>query len=114
MRFHRFEKLEEYAPGGHDGVVNRLLVGEANGGEGAVSVWHGKLEPGGRSERHTHPESLQIYVGLSGEMVVGDEDREEVLVPMATAVFPKGAIHFIQNRSNHDAEVIVISVPGLR
>lgn len=114
MIFHRFEDLEEYIPDGHDGVVNRLLVGEGNGGGGVVSVWHGRLAPGGHSERHTHPESLQIYVGVSGEMVVGDGSREEVLVPLATAMFSKGAVHYIENRGEVEAEVLVISVPGLR
>lgn len=114
MRFHTFEELEEYPPPGHDGVVNRLLAGRDNGGEGIVSIWHGTLEPGGHSDLHTHPESLQIYVGISGEMVVGNDDREHRLVPLATAVFPKGARHFIENRSDQDAEVLVISVPGLR
>ena len=114
MRFHRLEDLEEYLPGGHEGVVNRLLVGETLGGEGQVSVWHGRLAPGGHSESHTHPGSLQIYVGVSGEMVVGDEQTEQTLTPLAAAVFPKGTVHFIENRSDDDAEVLVISVPGLR
>jgi len=114
VRFHRFDELEQYLPGGHEGVVNRLLVGEDLGGEGQVSVWHGRLSPGGRSDAHTHPGSLQIYVGISGEMVVGDAEREETLTPLATAIFPKGTVHFIENRGDDDAEVLVISVPGLR
>ena len=114
MRFHRFEELDEYIPSGHEGVVNRLLVGADSGGEGAVSVWHGRLSPGGHSELHTHPDSLQIYVGVSGEMVVGDPHIEHPLVPLATVVIPAGAEHFIENRGDQDAEVLVISVPGLR
>lgn len=114
MRLHGFDELEEYRPGGHEGVVNRLLVGEGLGGEGRVSVWHGRLAPGGHSETHTHPSSLQIYIGISGEMVVGDDQREETLIPLATALFPQGTVHFIENRSNDEAEVLVISVPGLR
>jgi quercetin dioxygenase-like cupin family protein len=114
VKFHRFEELEEYLPAGHEGVVNRLLVGEMLGEGGEVSIWHGRLAPGGRSEAHTHPASLQIYVGISGEMVVGDDHREERLAPMATAIFPKGTVHFIENRGDDEAEVLVISVPGLR
>jgi quercetin dioxygenase-like cupin family protein len=114
VRFNRFDALEEYVPGGHEGVVNRLLVGETLGGEGQVSIWHGRLAPGGHSEAHTHPGSLQIYVGLAGEMVVGDDETEEILSVLAAAVFPKGTVHFIENRSDEAAEVLVISVPGLR
>jgi quercetin dioxygenase-like cupin family protein len=114
VRFHGFDELEEYRPGGHEGVVNRLLVGEGLGSEGRVSVWHGRLAPGGHSEAHTHPFSLQIYVGISGEMIVGDEQGEETLTPLATALFAQGTVHFIENRGNDEAEVLVISVPGLR
>lgn len=114
MRFHTLDELEEYLPPGHDGVVNRLLVGKDNGGEGIVSIWHGTLDPGGHSDLHTHPESLQVYVGVSGVMVVGDDNEEQALTPLATAIFPKDTHHFIENRSDQPAEVLVISVPGLR
>lgn len=114
MRFHRFDDLDEYEPPGHDGVINRLLVGQGIGGEGDLSIWHGRLDPGGHSEVHTHPNSLQVYVGLEGEMIVGNEDEEHVLVPYATAVFPAGTRHFIENRSASLGEVLVVSVPGLR
>lgn len=114
MKFQRFEDLEEYVPTGHEGVVNRLLVGEGNGGDGAVSVWHGRLEPGGHSDLHIHAGSLQIYVGVSGRMVVGTDREEHELDPLGTAILPKGTKHFIANRSRSPAEVLVISVPGLR
>lgn len=114
MHFYDFEALPEYTPSGHDGVVNRLLVGETSGGEGKLSIWHGRLDPGGHSEIHTHPESLQVYVGLSGAMVVGTGEEERTLVSKATVVFPAGTRHFIANRSDSVSEVLVISVPGLR
>lgn len=114
MRFHRFEDLAEYEPAGHDGVVNRLMVGEESGGDGSLSIWHGRLDPGGHSEVHTHRDSLQVYVGLRGEMTVGNDDEEYVLVANATAVFPAGTRHFIENRSASIGEVLVVSVPGLR
>lgn len=94
--------------------MNRLLVGLENLGLSEVSIWHGRLDPGGRSDLHVHPESLQIYVGLSGVMIVGDGEREESLGKLATAVFEAGTSHFIENRSDQEAEVLVISVPGLR
>ena len=114
MRFHRFEDLEEYLPAGHDGVINRLLVGQETVGGGVVSVWHGRLDPGGHSDLHTHPARRQIYVVVSGVMVVGSDAEERELDLLATAIFPKGARHFIENRSEEPAEVLVISVHGLR
>lgn len=114
MRLLRFEDLDEYLPAGHRGVVNRLLFGLSNGDDGSVSIWHGRLEPGGHSELHTHDESLQVYVGLAGQMTVGNGEREGLLDELTTAVFEKGTRHFIANHTEHPAEVLVISVPGLR
>jgi quercetin dioxygenase-like cupin family protein len=109
-----FAKLEEYLPPDHHGVINRLLAGRALGDGDQVSIWHGRFEPGGRSERHVHEGSLQIYVGISGEMTVGVGESESVLGPLGTAVIAAGSPHFIENRSDEAAEVLVISVPALR
>jgi quercetin dioxygenase-like cupin family protein len=114
VRFTLFEDLDEYEPHGHQGVVNRLLVGRENLDIEAVSVWHGRLEPGGRSDLHVHDSSLQIYVGITGEMIVGDGDRQEILLRLSTVVFDAGTNHFIENRSSDWAEVLVVSVPGLK
>lgn len=114
MRFALFEDHDEYEPHGHEGVVNRLLVGRENFDVEVVSVWHGRLEPGGRSDLHVHGSNLQIYVGVSGEMIVGDGDREETLVRLSTVVFDAGTSHFIENRSNDVAEVLVVSAPALK
>jgi len=65
-----FEDAEPYVPAGHRGVVNRLLVGRAKGDVAQVSVWHGRLEPGGGAEPHVHEGSLQIYVGVTGQATV--------------------------------------------
>lgn len=109
-----FEDLDEYLPAGHDGVVNRLLAGRSLGDGESVSIWHGRFEPGGTSSLHVHADSLQIYITLVGEMVVGDEVSESVLQPLATAVIAAGSPHFIDNRSEAPAEVLVVSLPALR
>ncbi|HVR33723.1 MAG TPA: cupin domain-containing protein [Acidimicrobiia bacterium] len=109
-----FEDLEEYLPAAHDGVVNRLLAGRSLGDGDAISVWHGRFEPGGTSGLHVHADSVQIYVTLVGEMVVGDEVSESVLRPLATVVIAAGSPHFIDNRSDAPAEALVVSLPALR
>lgn len=90
------------------------MVGMMNLSIAEVSIWHGVLNPGGHSDLHVHPESLQIYVGLKGVLTVGNGRQESQLEAMTTAVFSPGEDHFIENRSIEDAEVLVISVPGLR
>jgi mannose-6-phosphate isomerase-like protein (cupin superfamily) len=111
---HRIEDLPTYRPAGHDGVINRLLVGQESHGIQDVSIWHGRLDPGGHSDLHVHPTSRQIYIGVSGTMVVDDGTTEVELAPLTTAVFEAGETHRITNRSEDAAEVLVISVPGLR
>jgi hypothetical protein len=47
-------------------------------------------------------------------MVVGDGSTESMIGPLGTTVVPEATLHFIENRSDGDAEVLVISVPALR
>jgi quercetin dioxygenase-like cupin family protein len=114
MMFRNFDDLEEYSPAGHTGVTNRLLAGTSRGDGDQVSIWHGRFEPGGSSEVHVHDDSLQIYVCLSGEMVVGDGSTESTIGPLDTSVIKASTPHFIENRSDLEAEVLVVSVPALR
>lgn len=114
MTFRRFDEIDDYRPGGHAGVLNRLLAGASLGDGEGVSVWHGKFDPGGHSEIHRHPGSIQVYVGVSGEFVVGIGGEESTIGPRDVAVIPAGTEHFIANRSDSDAEVLVVSSPALR
>lgn len=110
----RFDDLDTYSPAGHRSVLNRLLVGQDLGDGGSVSIWHGLFEPGGRSERHRHEGSVQIYVGIRGSMVVAVGSEEVPLNPLDTVVIPMAEPHAIENRSSEPAEVLVISAPALR
>ncbi|MDH3302342.1 MAG: cupin domain-containing protein [Acidimicrobiia bacterium] len=114
MQFADFDEHEEYTPAGHAGVVNRLLAGRENWDLGAVSIWHGRLEPGGHAEPHDHPGSVQLYVGLSGELTVGNGSQERTLRTLSTVLFDAGEPHFVENRSDDMAELLVISSPSLR
>lgn len=114
MIIREFSDLEEYPPPGHHGVINRLLAGRSRGDGEQVSIWHGRFQPGGRSEVHVHDGALQIYVVMSGELTVGDGSTETVLGPLGTAVIKAGSPHFIANHSTGEAEVLVISTPALR
>lgn len=109
-----FSQVEAYEPTGHHNVVNRLLAGLSWGDGDALSVWHGRLNPGGSSELHLHESSLQIYVVISGQLTVGDGRDEWLMGPLGTAVIEPGSSHFIENRSPDEAEVLVISTPALR
>jgi mannose-6-phosphate isomerase-like protein (cupin superfamily) len=111
----RFESARPYGPAGHHGAVNRLLVGLAKGGVSEVSVWHGRLQPGGGADPHAHQDSLQIYVGMSGAFAVSTDDGVgTTLGPGDAIVIPAGGGHDIENRGEVDATLLVISSPALR
>lgn len=111
----RFEDAEPYVPEGHHGVVNRLLVGLAEGGVSEVSVWHGRLEPGGGADPHVHQGSLQIYVGMTGEFMVSTGDGAgKTLGPGDAIVIPAGVEHDLENQGGTVATLLVISSPALR
>ena len=102
-----------YEPAGHEGVVNRLLVGRETGVDD-VSVWHGTLAPGGGSDVHVHDHSMQIYVGLAGAATVMVADLEYRLDSMTTVTVPAATPHSIRNTEGPEATLLVISVPALR
>jgi quercetin dioxygenase-like cupin family protein len=101
------------APGGHKGVVNRLLAGSELGND-EVSVWHGALAPGGHSEVHVHDGSVQIYVGLTGACAVTVEDRHFALTPLTAVTIAAGRPHGIRNDGPDEATLLVVSAPALR
>ncbi len=110
----RFSETAEYEPAGHHGVINRLLAGIGRGGVGAVSVWHGSLEPGGGSDLHVHDGSAQIYVGLTGLLTVTNGVTAVPLEPGDAVIIPAGERHDIHNRSDEKATLLVVSAPSLK
>lgn len=109
-----FESAEKFSPGGHEGVVNRALVGRTSGGVDALSVWYGEFAVGASSDRHVHDRSVQVYVGLSGELVVVTDDEAVALQTGDAAIIPAGQFHAIRNVGDQSATVLVISSPALR
>lgn len=109
-----FDRAEKYAPGGHEGVINRALVGRTSGGVDAMSVWYGEFAAGASSDRHVHDQSVQVYVGLSGEFAVSTDDEVVLLQIGDAAIIPAGEYHAIKNVGDEPATVLVISSPALR
>ena len=110
----RLADQPQYCPDGHDGVVNSLLVGRGMQGIETVSIWHGTIEPEGHADPHVHPESDQIYIVVSGSIEVGVEDETIRMNVMDTACIPAGRQHWLVNREDVRAEVLVVSAPALR
>jgi len=81
-----------------------------------VSIWHGRVEPGGGAEPHIHERSLQIYVGMIGELVVssGAGEEEYTLGPGDAILIPAGTGHDLKNNGETVATLLVVSSPALR
>ena len=115
MHVVRWKTAEPYVPAGHEGVVNRLLAGKAEGGVEAVSIWHGTLEPGGFAESHVHERSIQIYVGLSGRMDVETLTGAVSIDRGDAVILDENESHSIRNSDpDETATLLVVSVPALR
>jgi quercetin dioxygenase-like cupin family protein len=115
MEIVRFREADSWEPDGHQGVLNRLLAGVASGDVGAVSVWHGTLSPGGGADPHLHEGSVQIFYGLAGEVEMSGGGGDPVRLAVGdVAIVAAGETHDIRNRTDRDAEVLVVSAPALR
>ncbi|MEX2623983.1 MAG: cupin domain-containing protein [Acidimicrobiia bacterium] len=111
MKLHEFDTLAEYQPKGHEGFASRRLASRAMGADGSVRVSHATVQPGGHSDIHRHETSIQIYIGLSGTLIAGNGVGEYPLAPLSAAIFEKGTDHFVENRSDEVATVLVITAP---
>ncbi len=115
MHVVRWRTAEPYVPAGHEGVVNRLLAGRAEGEIEAVSVWHGTLEPGGFAEPHVHERSVQIYVGLTGQLEVETPSGVANITRGDAVILAATESHGIRNPDDVEmATLLVVSAPALR
>jgi quercetin dioxygenase-like cupin family protein len=108
-----FDQAGTFAPKGHDGVVNRLLVGRQDHGVSDVGVWYGSFEPDGHSDGHVHEGATQVYVILSGSFTAGAPDDPRDLGVHDTLIVPAGEEHFIRAGAS-GGTVMVITSPTLR
>jgi quercetin dioxygenase-like cupin family protein len=112
LRIVRFEEAPTFEPRGHAGVLNHALVSSEWHDTPAVSVWWGRFDDGGSSNLHRHEGATQVYVVLAGTFVVDDGETEHRLTARDTAIIGPDDPHRI--RAEGDAEVIVVTTPGLR
>ena len=112
MRIVRFGDAPTFTPGGHADVVNHALVSTEWHDTPQLSVWWGRFAPGGESELHSHEGATQVYVVQSGSFVVTGPDGDHTLSARDTAIIGPGEAHRI--RAHEQAEVLVITTPGLR
>jgi quercetin dioxygenase-like cupin family protein len=97
-----------------DGEIDWIgvLDGESPGGDRLRFVHDDILPPGTSIGNHRHTSDQEYYYIVSGRGVMTLDGREyEVAAGDVTAVLPGGS-HGLENRSDGDIRVIVISVAG--
>jgi len=102
-RFTHYASSELYEPGPSASFVD-YFNDEILPGFG-LSGGHGRFKPGGRLPAHLHDfdESITIVDGVATCMVEG---RRYVMDDMATALQPRGRIHYFINESDAPMEMI--------
>lgn len=89
-----------------------VLDGESPGGERLRFIHDDVLRPGTSIGVHRHTNDQEYYYIVSGCGIMTLDEREyEVAAGDVTAVFPGGS-HGLENRSDGEIRVIVISVAG--
>lgn len=73
------------------------LTGPSDGSPTSVflEIW----EPGGAQPDNSHPESVEVFIVLSGEAEAVSDEHSAVLRQGDVLVLPKGSVHHIRNTS---------------
>ena len=104
-------KIEEAAAmepteGGASGVKMKILLGEPEGVPNFL-LRHFRLEPGGRSPRHSHDWEHEVYI-LSGGGTVFAGGQEESLASGMAVFIPPNEEHQFKAQDNKSLEFICI------
>lgn len=91
------EELSAYLIGPSDPVKLVPLAGPLDGSPTSVflEIW----EPGGAQPDNTHPDSVEIFVVLSGEAEAHSDEHTVALGRGDVLVLPAGSVHTIRNTS---------------
>lgn len=107
-----WNQLEEYSPPKHSGTVNRRLLSGNETGDSYSTVF-GRIEPGGKAERHKHLISSQLLVILAGTVLV-DLDGQEFELGKGDSVYIEPNVpHLVTVTSKDAVELINVYQPPL-
>ncbi len=111
-RIRHIDALEAYAPPGHSGTRNVRLVEAAEGQ--AFEMVLGRLEPGGRAERHSHVAAYQaMYVVRGRAEVALGEAEPEICGPGTIVRIPPGLAHEVASLGPEPLELVLVYSPPL-
>lgn len=111
-RIAHVDALATYTPPGHSGTRNvRLVEGvEAAGFEMVL----GRLEPGGKADRHHHAEAYQAMYVIGGRAQVAlGEAAPEICGPGTVVRIPPGLAHEVTSLGPEPLELLLVYAPPL-
>ncbi len=111
-RIAHVDALEAYTPPGHSGTRNvRLVEGAEAGGFEMVL---GRLQPGGRADRHAHAASYQAMYVIGGRAQVSLGDAPaEICGPGSIVRIPPGLAHEVASLGPEPLELVLVYSPPL-
>jgi mannose-6-phosphate isomerase-like protein (cupin superfamily) len=106
----RYSAIEPYRT--KDGSEIRELMHPSIHGNRRTSLAEAKVPPGGRTFRHVHEQSEEIYhfTAGSGRMELGEGVIE--VVPGDTVCILPGMVHCLENTSNEEMRVLCVCTPA--
>lgn len=106
------DDMTSYVPPAHSGTRNVRLV--EGGQAGAFEMVLGRVEPGGKADKHFHEANYQAMyvVGGRAEVVLGDQ-RGEICGPGTIVRIPPGLAHEVISLGPEPLEVVLVYSPPL-
>ncbi len=90
-----YDSVPAYTPPGHNGTVNRRLVGPSLGSK-YLEIIIGEMEPSGGAEPHVHENFEQSIYVLEGKLHMFTPESDAMFGPGDLVLFPAGCTHTLE------------------
>ena len=104
------EDAPTYTPAGHDGTVNRRLIGEAEN----FHLVLGTLEKGAVAQRHSHSDLEQGMYVLEGRARIEIDGEAKEVGEGGVIFFPVGVPHRIEALGDPVTRFLIVYSPPLK
>lgn len=95
-----------------DGSEIRELLAHRNSVIQKQSLAEARLQPGGQTTPHAHPQTEEIYYLLAGEAEMQIEGEVQSVGPGDAIAIPPGAVHTIRNTGKTTLKFLCCCAPG--
>ena len=95
-----------------DGSEIRELLAHRNSAIAKQSLAEARLQPGGKTAAHLHPQTEEIYYLLEGTAKITIEGEQQAVGPGDAIAIPPGAVHQIENTGTSELKFLCCCAPG--